>query len=105
MGADESDIDQGGSGCPDIGTDLIGGGSIGTAIRVRYMVPDSNYEEGVGRIPPQGVPQDDRAATTEGAERRLGLPPDGGCNGGGRLPGGGDLRLLPPEQSSTIYCY
>ena len=56
LGAAESYIDQGGSGCPDIGTYLLDGGAICPAIRVRDIGPDAAYEEGVGRISPQGVP-------------------------------------------------
>ena len=52
MGAVDSDIDQGGSRCPYIATDLLGSGAICPAIRFRYMGPDAVYEEGVGRIPP-----------------------------------------------------
>ena len=95
VGAADSYIDQGGRGCPDIGTYLIGGGAIGTSIRVRDMGPDAAYEEGIGRIPPQGAPQDDGTAAVEGAGRRLGLPPYGGCDGGGRVAGVGDLCLPP----------
>ena len=47
----DADIDKGGSGCLDIGTYLVGGGAIGTAIGVSKMGPDTAYEEGVGRIP------------------------------------------------------
>ena len=56
MGAADSDIDQRRSRCPYIGTDLLGGGTIGPAIQVRDMSPDAVYEEGVWRIPPQGGP-------------------------------------------------
>ena len=35
-------------------TDLIGSGAISPAIWVRDMSTDAAYEEGVGRIPPQG---------------------------------------------------
>ena len=52
MGAADSDIGQGGSGCTDIETCLLGGGEIGPAIRVIEMGPDAAYEEGVGRLPP-----------------------------------------------------
>ena len=52
IGAAESDIEQVGSGCPDIGINLLGSGAIGPDIRVRYMGPDSVFEEGVGKIPP-----------------------------------------------------
>ena len=91
-------------GCPDTGTDLLGCGTIGTAVRVRDMGPDAAYEEGIGRIPPQSVPQADGTAAVEGAGKRLGLPPYGGCDGGGGVAGVGDLRLLSPEHSSAIYC-
>ena len=52
MGEDDSYIEQIGSVCPDIGTYLLGGGAIDTAIWVRYMGTDTTYEEVVGRIPP-----------------------------------------------------
>ena len=52
MGAANSGIDQGGSRCPDIGTDIFGGGTIGPAIRVINMGPDTVYIEGAGIIPP-----------------------------------------------------
>ena len=41
---------------------------------------------------------------TEGTGRKMGLPPNGGCDGRGGLIGGGDLRLLPPEHSRKVYC-
>ena len=104
VGAADSYINQGGSGCPDIRTDLLGGGAIGPAIRVRDMGPDAAYEESIGRIPPQGGPQDDGTAAVEGAGQSLVLPPCGGCNGGGGVAGFGDLRLPSPEQSSATYC-
>ena len=96
MGAADSEIDQGGSGCPDIRTDLIGGDATGPDIQVIYMGPDAMSEEGVGRISPQGGLQADGTATVEGAGRRLVLPPAVGCDGGGGFAGGGYLRLLIP---------
>ena len=33
----------------------------------------------------------------------MGIPPAGGCNGGGRTTGGVDLPLPPPEHSRTVY--
>ena len=74
VGVADSDIEQGGSRCPDIGTYLLGGGEIGPSIRVRDMDPDGAYEEGFGQIPPQGVPQDDGTTTKEGVIWRLVLP-------------------------------
>ena len=72
MGTDDSYIDQGGIGCPDIGTDLLGGCEIGTDIQVRDMGPDAAYEEGIGRITPQGCLKADGTAAVEGAGRMLG---------------------------------
>ena len=68
------------------------------------MGPDAAYEEGIGRIPPQGGPQADGAAAMEEVGQRLGLTPYGGCDGVGRVAGVGDLRLSSPEHSSAIYC-
>ena len=34
----------------------------------------------------------------------MGLPPYGGCNVGGGVTGGGDLRLSPSEHRGAIYC-
>ena len=77
VGAADSYIDQGGSGCPDTGTDLFGRGAIGPAVRVRDMSTDSAYEEGIGRIPPQDEPQADGTAAVEGSGKSMGLPPYG----------------------------
>ena len=52
VGAANSGVEQGGSRCQDIGTDLFWGGTIGPAIRFIYMGTDTLYEEGVGRIQP-----------------------------------------------------
>ena len=104
VGAADSGIKHGGSGCPYIGTYLLGCGKIGPAIRVRDMGPDIAYAEGVRRFPPKGGLQTDGTETTEGAGQRLGLPPTRGCVGGGGFAGGGDLRLPPPEHGGAIYC-
>ena len=50
--AAESGIYQGGSGCPYVRKDLLGSGAISPDIRVRGIVPDTAYAEGVGRFPP-----------------------------------------------------
>ena len=34
----------------------------------------------------------------------MGLYPAGGGAGGGRIVGGGDLHLPPPEHNHTVYC-
>ena len=75
MGAADLNIEHGGSGFPEIGTYLLGYSAIGNGVWVRDMGPDAVHEEGVGRIPPQGGPQADMAATGEGVGRRLGLSP------------------------------
>ena len=87
-----------------IGTYLIGGGAIGPAIQVIDMSPDSAYEGGFGRIPPQGVPQADGLSTVKGLVWSLGLPTSGSCHGGSGVAGDGDSRLRLPEHSSAIYC-
>ena len=104
VGADELGTEQGGSRCPDIGEDLLGGGTIGPTIWVRDISPDTSYAEGAGQIPLKGGPQTDGEATAEVTGRRLGLSPSGGCNGGDRVKGNGDLPLSPPEHCGTIYC-
>ena len=52
--ADKGD-EQGGCGCPDLRSDLLGGGPVGHAVWVRGVGHDPPHWEGVGRIPPQGV--------------------------------------------------
>ena len=69
------------------------------------MGPDASHEEGVGRIPPQGGPQDDGEATVERTERSVVLTPAGGFDDGGGIARDGDLQLLQPEHSRTVYCY
>ena len=52
VGAAKLGTEQGGRGCPDIGAYLLGGGTIGTTIRIIDMGPDTAYAEGTGQIPP-----------------------------------------------------
>ena len=68
------------------------------------MGHDPTHREGVGRIPPQGGPQADMEDTLDREGRRVDIPPAGRCDGGGGPAGGGDLCLLPPEHSRTVYC-
>ena len=68
------------------------------------MCHDTRHSEGFGEIPPQGDPQADRKATLEKKVRHICLTPAGVHDGGGRIVEDGYLRLLPPEQSCTIYC-
>ena len=104
VGAADLDIDQEGNECPETGTYLLVGSAIGHAIWVKEMGPDAAYEEGVVCIPPQGGPQADGEATTEGTGQRLGLSPAGGCDCRGGFVVGGDLRLPHPEHSRAVYC-
>ena len=52
VGVADSYFEYGGSGCPDLGTDLLGVSTIFHALQVGYMGPDAAHEEGAGRIPP-----------------------------------------------------
>ena len=103
VGTAESGIEQGGSGCPDIGEGILGSDTICTDIQVRDMGSDLAYAEVAGWIPPQGGPHTDGAATVEGMGQRLGFTPYVGCNGEGGVIESGDLRLLPPEHRGTMY--
>ena len=75
MGKDDAGVDQGGGGCSDIGPDIIGCGSIGPIVRVRDMGDVAAHKLGVGRIPPQGGPQDYREATSYRVGLSVGIPP------------------------------
>ena len=35
----------------------------------------------------------------------MGVSPSGGINGGGRITGGGDIRIPPPEHCCTVHLY
>ena len=52
VGAANLGAKQGGSGYPDTGIDLLGGGTVGPALRVRDMVTDTAYAEVVVRFRP-----------------------------------------------------
>ena len=86
------------------GTDIFFGGTIGPAIRVRDMGPETAYAEGVWRIPPYGGLQADGTETAEGTGQRLGLTPYEVCDDRGEFSGGGELRLPLPEHRGAIYC-
>ena len=60
--AGESDacLEQVGGGLLDLGPDILGGISVGFIIRFRDMANEAVHWEGVGRIPQQGGPRDDR---------------------------------------------
>ena len=48
VGAADSGTEQGGSGCLDIRADLLGGGTIGPAIWVKDVDPDTAYDRFLG---------------------------------------------------------
>ena len=60
VGAVESGVEQGGCRCPDLGPDLLSGGSVRNYLRVGDVGHGNAHGEGSGRIPPQGGPQADR---------------------------------------------
>ena len=43
----------------DLGTDILGCGSVGSVVWVRNMGGDAAHQEGFGQIPPQGGPKSD----------------------------------------------
>ena len=104
VGAADEGAVQGGCGYPDLGIDLFGGGPVGHAVLVRYMVHDPLHWEGVGWIPPHWERQTEKESTLAGKVICLDLPPSGGRNAGGGNAGGGDLRLPTKEHSCTVYC-
>ena len=105
MGTAVSVVEQAGCGYPDLGEDLRGGGPGGNYLWVRYMGNDTAHWGGVGQIPPQSVPQSDGETNLERTGRWMVVSPAGGSDGGGRIIGGGDLRLLLLEHSHTVHFY
>ena len=103
MGAADKGVEQGGCGCPYLGSYLLGGGIVGHYIRVRDVNHDSPHWEGVGQIPQQGIPQDDGESNLERKGWFMVITPDVGRDGGCMTEGGGDLRLPPPEHIRTVY--
>ena len=75
----------------DLGSDLIGGGSVGHDLQVGDVGHDTAFWEVWGRILSQGGPKADREATLERTGRSMVIFPSGGRNGGGNIAGGGDL--------------
>ena len=65
---------------------------------------DDVHQEGVGRIPPQCGPQDDREATSERERRSVDIPYSGGRDGGSGTTGGGGLCLPLTEHGHKIHC-
>ena len=52
MGTADSGTEQGGRRFPDIGADLLGGGTTSPTVGVRDMGNDTAYTEGAQQIPP-----------------------------------------------------
>ena len=104
MGATDKGDGKRGVGCTDLGPDILDGGPVSNNLRVRGVGYEPTHRESVGRIPPQGGPQDDRETTSEREEWNVNITPAGGRNGRGRDVGDGDLHLPPPEHSCTVYC-
>ena len=68
------------------------------------MGDDTAHWEVFDRIQLQGGPQADGKTTSERTGWWMGVSPAGGCDGGGGVTGGGDLRLPPLEHSHTVHC-
>ena len=105
MGAADLGVEKGGCGCPDLGPYLLGSGLVGHNLRVRDIGHDTEHWEGFRWIKPKVGLQYDGEVTSERTGHSIGLSPDRGRAGGGRIAGGGDLRLTLPEHSRTIYYY
>ena len=69
MGATIQGVGKGGCGCPNLGKNLHCGVTGCTYVWVRDVFDDTTHWEGVERILPQYVPQDDGAAFLEGEGR------------------------------------
>ena len=75
VGAADSDVYQGGCGCPDLRTYLNGSGSVGHALWVGDVGHYTPHWECFGQIPPKGVPQADWESTSDS----MVISPYGGC--------------------------
>ena len=60
VGEVDAVLEKGGGGCPDLGPDIIEGGSVVHVVRVRDVGDNAVHQEGVVRITPQGGLQADR---------------------------------------------
>ena len=96
VGAVEDGDDQGGCGYLDLGTDLLGDGSVGHAVRVEDMGHETPHWECSWRISPKGGPQADGEATSARERRRKGISLARERDGGGGNERGGDL-IFPPS--------
>ena len=99
VGAADLGVEQGGCGCPDIGPDLLGGGSVSHAVWVGDVGHEILCWEGFGKIPPQGGPKYDGEETSERTGQSMGISPTRGHYGRGGIGGGGDLSIPLPEHN------
>ena len=56
MGESATGLDQGGGGCPNLGSDILVNGAVDPDIHIQDVSDDTTHREVVGRIPPQGGP-------------------------------------------------
>ena len=81
MGTAVLDIEQGGSGCPDLREDLRGSGLGDHALRVGDVGHDTEHREVWGWIPTQSGLKDDGETTSEMMGRWMGVYSAGGRDG------------------------
>ena len=96
MGTTVHGVGKGGRRFPGLGKNICGGGPCGPAVWVGDVGYDTKRWEVVGKIPPQGGPQDEITETLEGEVREVDVSPAGGSDEGGRVTGGRELRLSSP---------
>ena len=56
VGEADAGLDQGGGGCPNLGSDILVNGAVDPDIHIQDVSDDTTHREVVGRIPPQGGP-------------------------------------------------
>ena len=101
----EADAGEGGGGCPDLRTDILGGGSVGPIIQVEYVGDYTAHWEGVGPIPPHCGPQDGRETPSESGEWSVDTPPTGGHNDRSETVGDEDLCIPQPKHGRKVHFY
>ena len=103
VGEADAGVEKVGGVCPYLGPDILGAGSVVPVVQAGDVVYDTAHREGVGRIPPQGGPQADIEPTLEREGWSVGIPPDGGRDGGSGTAGGGYILLPPSEHGRTVH--
>ena len=104
MGAANDGADQGGCVLPDLESDILGGGTVSYVVQFGEVDDDPLHWGGIGWIPSQVGPQADGEANLVKEVLRVGIPPSGGCYGGGGTSRSEDLCLLSLEHSRAVYC-